>query len=126
VRDRRVKVKKRSSVPGGEDRIYDIRISDVHFIVRETGRRDGAVQIPWERIMATAFLYLPEAAPIDLGDSPRVLSMVLNSLDRCLGKMPCSAVITPTGIGVRRDQDPPGWRKLGWHSIINLSVRQKW
>lgn len=126
MRDRRVKVKERSAIPGGEDRIYDVRVNDVRVLVRETGRRDSEVSIPWERVMSAAFLYVPETSTMDLGDSPRVLSMTLNSMDRKLGKLSCSAVLTPSGIGVRRDADPPGWRKLGWHSIINLSVRRGW
>lgn len=126
MRDRRVKITTKSHIVGGTDKVYDFRINAAHILVREIGRRDSDVLIPWERVIATALIFSTTPEPIERVGEAKSMTIELKSLDPALGTAVFSAILTSKGMGIRRSEEAPGWHRLAWTSIVNLAIRHKW
>jgi hypothetical protein len=126
VRNKRVRVKIRSSEPNLPPREFDFRISPQSVAYRELGKRDSDRTLPWNRIVGTAMIHKDPEEIVDATDI-RTLEILLDACDRYLPKRRFMIALLRRGIGVRRSNESAStWRIIPWRSLLSLGLRGKW
>lgn len=126
ARNKRVKVKIHSSIKGMPMKEYAFRLNPSRIEFHELGKRGSEGVLPWSRVVASALIFKPAPDQLEPGTDFRKVEVVLDPADRQLSKQTFIVAILHKGLGVRRFEDPPGWRILSWRSLIGLSLRGRW
>ena len=126
MRNKRVRVKIRSSEPGLPSREFDFRINPQAVIYRELGKRDSDKTLAWMRIVGTAMVHKdPEEIPESI--SVRALEILLDAHDRYLPKRRFTIALMRRGMGVRKsDESATAYRVIPWRTLISLGLQGRW